>query len=182
MGRRRVSLGAVVGTTLVVVAAAALAVPVAGNLSGRWRLLPILSGSMAPRIPTGSLVLATPEPASEVKTGDVIIFRAPTADHRLLAHRVVAVLEHGPRPVVQTKGDANSALDPWRARTDGGRIWTVRREVPLLGYVTVFTQRSWPFLVLVLGIAAIAIRVLRRIWTEPEEARPVVPDHAAAEA
>jgi signal peptidase I len=173
MASRRLSLGSVAATTLVVVAVAALAVPVVGNLSGRWRLLPILSGSMAPRIPTGSLVLATPEPASEIQAGDVIIFHAPAAGHRLIAHRVVAVLEHGPRPVVQTKGDANSAPDPWQARTDGGRIWTVRREAPLLGYVTVFTQRSWPFLILVLGIAAIAIRALRRIW---------VPDHAAAQA
>jgi signal peptidase len=170
---RRLSLGSVVATTLVVVATTALAVPVVGHVSGRWRLLPILSGSMAPRIPTGSLVLATPKPASEVRAGDVIIFRAPVAGHRLIAHRVVAVLERGPRPVVQTKGDANSALDPWQARTDGGPIWTVRREVPLLGYVTIFTQRSWPFLVLVLGIAALAIRGLRRIW---------VPDHATAEA
>jgi signal peptidase I len=173
MAAGRVSLGSVVATTLVVVAAAALAVPVVGHLSGRWRLVPILSGSMAPRIPTGSLVLATPEPASEVRAGDVIIFRAPAAGHRLIAHRVVAVLEHGPLPVVQTKGDANSALDPWLARTDGGPVWTVRREIPLLGYVTVFTQRTWPFLALVLGIAALAIRGLRRIW---------VPDHAAAEA
>jgi signal peptidase len=173
MRAQRVSLGSVAATTLVVVALAALAVPLVGSLSGRWRLLPILSGSMAPRIPTGSLVLATPEPASEVRVGDVIIFRAPVGGHRLIAHRVVAVLEHGPRPVVQTKGDANSARDPWRARTDGGRIWTVRREVPLLGYVTVFTQRSWPFLVLVLGITAIVIRVFRRIWA------PTVPDHAA---
>jgi signal peptidase len=170
---RRVSLGSAVATTLVVVATAALAVPVVGHVSGRWRLLPILSGSMAPRIPTGSLVLATRKPASAVRAGDVIIFRAPVAGHRLIAHRVVAVLEHGPRPVVQTKGDANSALDPWQARTDGGPIWTVRREVPLLGYVTIFTQRSWPFFVLVLGIAALAIRGLRRIW---------VPDHATAEA
>jgi signal peptidase I len=170
---RRVSLGSVVATTLVIVATVALAVPVVGHVSGRWRLLPILSGSMAPRIPTGSLVLATPQPASAVRVGDVIIFRAPVAGHRLIAHRVVAVLEHGPRPIVQTKGDANSARDPWQARTDGGPIWTVRSEVPLLGYVTVFTQRSWPFLVLVLGIAALAIRGLRRIW---------VPGHATAEA
>jgi len=59
----------------------------------------------------------------------------------------------------------------------------VRRDVPLLGYVTLFTQRSWPFLALLLGIGAIVIHLLRRIWARPERVRPAAaaPGHVAAD-
>jgi signal peptidase len=180
--RRRITPGSVAATTLVVVAVAALAVPLLGTLTGRWRLQPVLSGSMAPGIPTGSLVLATPAPASSVRVGDVVIFRAPLSGHRLTAHRVIAVVAHGRRPVIRTKGDANTAADPWQARIEGGRIWIVRRDVPLLGYVTVFTQSTWPFLILVLGIGAIVIHALRWIWAGPAGVRPAAPGHVAADA
>jgi signal peptidase I len=179
---RRVRPGSAAATALVVVAAAALAVPLLGLLTGSWRLQPVLSGSMAPRIQTGSLVLATPEPASAVRVGDVVIFRAPLAGHRLTAHRVISVVAHGRRPVIRTKGDANTAADPWQARIDGARIWIVRGDVPLLGYVTVFTQDRWPFLVLVLGIGALVIHALRRIWRGPAGEHPAAPGHVAADA
>jgi signal peptidase I len=178
---RRLGFGSAMASALVVVAVAALAVPLLGTLTGRWRLQPILSGSMAPQVPTGSLVLATPEAASAVHVGDIVVFRAPIAGHRLTAHRVIAVLSHGRRPGIRTKGDANAAADPWQARIEGGRIWIVRRDVPLLGYVTIFTQRSWLFLVLVLGVGAVVIPLLRRIWAQPEGVRPTAPGHVAAD-
>lgn len=181
MTDRRGAFGSAIATALVVVAVAAVAVPALGTLTGRWRLQPILSGSMAPRVPTGSLVLATPRPAAAIRVGDVVVFRAPIAGHRLTAHRVIAVVSNGPHPVIRTKGDANAAADPWQAKLEGGRIWVVRRDVPLLGYVTIYTQRSWPFLVLVLVIGAVVIHALRRIWARPEAVHPGAPGHVAAD-
>jgi signal peptidase I len=157
----------------------ALAVPIVGIATGRWRLVPILSGSMAPHIPTGSLAIATPSPLSAIRPGEVILFKMPIGDHHLTAHRVVRVLRAGAQPVVETKGDANSMPDPWRARLSGTTLWQVRTAVPLLGYAATYAGRS-RFLLLALAALAPIWLCLRLLWRKPRgESEGVVPPRAA---
>ena len=168
------------GASLLVLTAGllALAVPVVGLVTGRWRLVPILSGSMAPRIPTGSLALATPAAMRSVHRGEVILFKMPIGDHHLTAHRVVRVLRAGPHPVVETKGDANARRDPWRARLSGSTVWHVRTAVPLLGYAAVDAGRG-RFLLLALAALFPIWLCLRLLWRKPHRDREgVVPPHA----
>ena len=84
-----------------------------GTLPGGYRPLVVLSGSMEPVMPTGSLVLTKSIDPSAIRVGDVITFRLHNMNFAsdLATHRVVAV-ESGPagREFV-TRGDANSGPD-----------------------------------------------------------------------
>jgi signal peptidase len=160
-----------------VVAAVALTISVAllivlglGPRTGRYRTLTVLSGSMAPSMPAGSVVFVTPIAASRVRPGDVIAFQAPTPDRSVVTHRVVSVDRDGDRPVVVTKGDANDVVDPWRARIEDDLVWRVRLAVPHLGRGINALRAPWAHRVLVLALPfVLAIVWLRDVW------RPVEP-------
>jgi signal peptidase I len=174
---RRVHPTRLLSTGLLVLALASVCVPAAGLVTGRWRLLPVLSGSMGSQLPVGSLALATREPVSSVHVGEVIVFNAPIGDHHLVAHRVVRVLRQGARPTVETKGDANTSADPWRAQLAGPSLWTVRGHVPLVGYAAVYARRSWGLLLLALAVSILLAFSLRALWRRPAHRReaPVEP-------
>jgi signal peptidase len=158
----------------------AVALPAAGLVTGRWRLLPILSGSMAPRLPTGSLALAMPASKQSIRPGEVIVFDIPIGDHHQAAHRVTRVLTGGRNPVLETKGDANKTADPWRLQLSGTQAWIVRAQAPLAGYAVVFAHR-WGLLLLGGVVLALLAGSLRLIWREPPApVKASVAAHAAS--
>jgi signal peptidase len=163
---------------LLLAALVAVALPAAGIATGRWRLLPILSGSMAPRLSTGSLALAVPAPQRSIRAGEVIVFNIPIGDHHLTAHRVMRVLNGGRNPVLTTKGDANATADPWRLKLSGDSAWIVRAQIPLVGYAVVFAQR-WGLLLLSVAVLALLAGCLRVVWRQP---RAIAETTAAAHA
>lgn len=124
----------------VLAAAVVLLVAVAGGpLTGAWRVAPVRSGSMAPAVPAGALVVSRPEPTGAVRPGWVVTFHRPV-DRGVVTHRVVRVVRGGRHPVVETKGDANPAPDPWRLRLVGARVWRVRAVVPGVGRALIVLQ------------------------------------------
>lgn len=158
-------------TTVVLATSIGLLLTIAvGVLGNRWRIVPVLSGSMEPSISTGSVVIATPKPLSDVRAGDVIIYRIPVGDNRLIVHRVLEVVEPGAQPVVITKGDANSAPDPFRARLNGGVAWKVSAHIDGLGYLAVVAKRPAVRMGSV-AVAALAFLSLSlgSIWKNREE-------------
>lgn len=130
-----------------------------------YRTLTVLSGSMRPLYDPGDLIVVTPEPVDALRAGQVVSYRIPVGDHHVITHRVIRVVSSGRRPVVITKGDANGAPDPWRARLEGGPLWRYRFTVPWLGWLIAWLRS--PLLrtacVLVLP-AAIALLALAQIW------------------
>lgn len=111
----------------------------AGTLWGA-RAVPVLTGSMAPGLPRGSLVLTTPVGVDQVRPGMVLAFRPPPPydTGRAVMHRVRAATPGGPGAplVVTTRGDANPTDDPWRlALTPGAQLGQQRLAAPLLGHV-----------------------------------------------
>lgn len=99
--------------TLLVLAAVALALAVAvvPAVAGA-SVLTVLSGSMEPTLPVGSVAVVRPRPVETVAVGDVVTFvaRDPASDAtRVVTHRVVEVL---PGPGFRTRGDANPDPDP----------------------------------------------------------------------
>jgi signal peptidase len=96
----------------------------------------MLTASMAPEIEPGDVTVVTPIPISEVTEGMVITYNIPIDDHRVVTHRVVSV-ERGPAGTitVQTKGDANEAVDPWDATLQGDTAYEVRAVLPEVGHV-----------------------------------------------
>ncbi|MGA5701104.1 signal peptidase I [Peterkaempfera bronchialis] len=114
-----------------------LAATAAGALALALTLLPlavhgsvltVLTGSMAPTIPPGSVVVDRPVPPELIRTGDIVTFRAgrsPGGGEQLVTHRVVAVHSSRVGLSFTTKGDANRVDDPGRrdASDVRGRVW-----------------------------------------------------------
>jgi signal peptidase I len=175
------SMGEKATTSIRVVACAIVLVPAIGLLTHRWRIAPVLSGSMEPAIRTGSAVVLTPEPVESVQPGQIIMYRIPIGDHHLELHRVVRVVSGGSQPVVITQGDANVGPDPWQAKLDAPLVWRQRLEFPWLGRLILMLGLP---LVRALCLAVVAIIVvlagLRRIWSPRSEPPTEVLEDAPA--
>jgi signal peptidase len=92
-----------------------------------WQPLVVTSGSMAPGIRPGDLVLIDPAPQARPRTGDVVTYRRPGASP--VTHRVVGRDAAGD---YRTKGDANVQADPQPVPPERV-LGRVRVLVPLLG-------------------------------------------------
>ena len=101
-----------------------------------YRTMTMLTASMAPEIEPGDITVVTPLAVEDVTAGMVIAYHIPIDDHRVVTHRVIAV-ERGldGTVTVQTKGDANEAVDPWKATLQGDTAWQVQGVVPEVGHV-----------------------------------------------
>ncbi len=141
-----------------------------GPVTGRYRVLVVKSASMAPAIPTGSLVVSVPADRDDVAVGDVISYRPPDDAGALRTHRVVQVIQKGPNPVVVTKGDANPVSDPVAVRLTDGRLWRMRLAIPWLGsLVTTLSTTN----VRLAAVAALVLGLLLgRYRSQPDQADP----------
>lgn len=128
----------------------------------------VRTGSMVPAIPVGALVIATRAPASELGTGDVIVFERPGSAGTKVVHRIVAVEETESGRAFVTKGDANDGPDGWRIPATGSG-WRAASSMPRAGFAVgwlhiAVSRRGW------LGAVAIvaAVYALMSIW-KPEK-------------
>lgn len=130
------------------------------------RFLPVLTGSMTPYAPAGSLVLTVPVAGADVAVGDVVAFRPPSpyevTGDRPIFHRVTGLDSQDGEAFMTTRGDANPADDPWRVATDGQTFGHGVLVVPWLGRL--FAGGTHAALALVLGTGALlaGIRAFRR--------------------
>jgi signal peptidase I len=144
----RVIKGAVsiiAGAILAIVAVLAIVVAVSTHFSGDGQLgvfghpvMTVLSGSMAPKINTGDLVIEdklSPAQAADLHVGQIISFRSAANSHQIFTHRIAAVetLPGGTVAYV-TKGDANASRDvPLAASTSV--VGRYESKVPDGGYL-----------------------------------------------
>ena len=106
----------------------------------------IVGASMNPVLNMGDLVTNEKVSPSEVKVGDIIIYRMPAPEREryrslpLIAHRVVEIKNTMTAGLVyRTKGDNNTAVDPWSVR-DYDLVGKVGRQIPYLGFPVLFLQ------------------------------------------
>ena len=136
----------------------------AALLVAGFKPVAVYSGSMEPQLHVGSLAVDRPIDASAVRVGDVITFPDPYIDGRLVTHRVVQILHTKKGTAYRTKGDANSARDPWTIRLDGS-VGRVAFDIPFAGYALFYAHtREVRGLVLVLFCGFALVGMLRRIW------------------
>ncbi|MGY1808174.1 signal peptidase I [Blastococcus sp. SYSU D00669] len=136
-----------------------------------YRTMTMLTGSMAPQIEAGDVVISTPLDVEDVTEGMVISYHIPIDDHRVVTHRVVSV-EHGDdgSVTVRTKGDANTAVDPWQATLQGDTAYQVQAVVPELGHVIQFLREPVVSKTLVWGAPALlAGWLILSIWRPENE-------------
>ncbi|QIK82188.1 signal peptidase I [Sanguibacter sp. HDW7] len=98
--------------------------------------LAVLTGSMAPTYPAGSLVVVRPVDVDELRAGDVVTYQAESGRATLVTHRVTGV-EHRSDGTLRlvTQGDANRVPDPEPVRAEQvvGQVWYA---VPHVGRLT----------------------------------------------
>lgn len=138
-----------------------------GPLSGKYQFAPVLSGSMDPFMPPGSLIVATAEDLQSVTAGHVLTFRDPIQGS-VVTHRVIEVIDRSPRTMIRTKGDANQAPDPWTAALREGPVWRTRAVIPHLGRVVLLVKHPATNLVATRILPVlIGIWWLASIWRTP---------------
>ena len=139
------------------VVAAAVLVPRIGGATP----YAVLSGSMSPTYPPGTMVVARPRAADAIGVGTVITFQLASGQPEVATHRVVAVARHPDGRVrFQTRGDANNGPDPQWVRPEQvrGALWYAVPYLGRLSWLLTGEQRQWGVQVvafLLLGYAAV---------------------------
>lgn len=128
-------LGQVVVWFVILVAVVVIVLGVLVPRLGGGRAYTILTGSMRPGMPPGTLVVSRPVDPADLRIGDVITFQLRSGQPEVATHRIVGVgtTTTGERAFT-TRGDANDAADlaPVRAVQVRGERWY---SVPYLGYL-----------------------------------------------
>ena len=145
--------------SVIVLAVLIIAALTIGPRVAPYRTFIVLSGSMAPAIPTGSVVVVRPVQPETVRVGDVITYWPASRRQDAgpaLTHRIVEIVEPGRSPLVLTKGDANPTTDTAVERL-GQPVWKLLFTVPWAGYVLVFSQTTAGRLLLVVATVVLAL-------------------------
>ena len=127
----------VLGLAVAVVGAAVLVPRLPGSTP-----MTVLTGSMAPNYPPGTLVVVRPGPADDIAIGDAITYQLRSGEPTVVTHRVVGVGYDGKGDrVFTTQGDANESPDrePVRAVQVRGEVWYA---VPWIGRLNLLFNRD----------------------------------------
>lgn len=150
----------------VAVTALVLAAVVVPRLAGATPYT-VLTGSMAPAYPAGTLVVVRPVDAADVRIGDVVTYQLRSGEPAVATHRVVGVgwSATGER-LLTTRGDANpvSDADPVRAVQLRGEVWY---SVPWVGRLNVLLSPDQHRLLVWVAAGALFLyagAVLLREW------------------
>lgn len=117
--------------TLLIGAVVLLCLPLTAPRILGYDVYAIVSGSMEPTIPTGSLAYAKQTAPESVEAEDVIVFRGGADGASVITHRVVENQKED-RAFI-TKGDANEAEDIYPVPYEY-LLGRVALSVPALGY------------------------------------------------
>jgi signal peptidase len=162
-------LGRIAGWIVMVLVTAVAVAVVAVTVGPRvlpYQALVVRSGSMAPTIPTGSIVFYKKEAASKVKVGDIIVFSKPGSPNEKVTHRVFAIGTSATGKYFTTKGDANGVPDDWQIPAVGNG-WVSVFHVPYMGYALVDLQSTLGrLLLLVIPALALGLITLYEIWRD----------------
>lgn len=114
----------------------------------------VLSGSMEPELPVGSVILTTTHP-DRIGTQDVITYRA---GQQLVTHRVSRIEGES----LFTKGDANPSEDPCPVKADqiAGKVISC---IPYAGYLVIWLQR--PYILFLLFAAVLLLLLMKKAHT-----------------
>lgn len=131
-------LMSVIGVILMVIVIAACLTLVIPRLAG-YDSYVVVSGSMEPSIPVGSIVYSEETDPVLLRTGDVIVFIDPSRGTTPITHRVVSNNPY--TGSIITKGDANAHEDI-NPVAYNNVIGIVRAHVPRIGFTAaMFTSK-----------------------------------------
>lgn len=122
-------------------------------IKNNYQVKIVLSGSMEPKIKTGSVVII--KPAKQYNVNDVVLFGKDTKKDIPTTHRIISSRAVDGVMLYTTKGDANNSPDTTEIRLSDihGKVLF---DVPYMGYIIDFVKKPVG-MVIVIIIPAIYI-------------------------
>ncbi len=120
----------------------------------------VLTSSMKPSYPPGSLVVIKPADAAELQVGTAVLYQIRSGEPDVITHRIVATRQSGGGDTTYiTRGDNNGSddADPVKIEQIRGKVWY---SVPYMGYVNNWLngeQRRITLIAIVVGLSGYAI-------------------------
>lgn len=136
------------------------------NIAGH-SLFRVVTGSMEPTIPVGSLLITDEVELDEVQVGDIICFRAQQSAifGRMMTHRVTDIYPAADGSLLfETKGDANLVSDGYLVSQDnfvGKVIWFTGEGNILSTIFSLFTNKLGFLACIVIPCLALATLILQ---------------------
>lgn len=137
-----------------------------------YRVLNVMSGSMGPRIETGSVVWDEVINPLDARVGDVVTFSDPENRERLITHRLQSIRVSDQTAYMVTRGDANDTVERWNVPVSG-KLGRVVYHLPKLGYARVWISNRSGKMIVAIIVVVLALGALIEIW-RPRRKR--VPD------
>ena len=128
--------------------------------------LVVLTGSMEPNLPVGSVIYYKEAAKEDIKEGDIITFKG--RDNQFISHRVSRILGDGE---YQTKGDANNVDDalPVYYKDVKGKV--LNKAIPYIGHYIKFINDHL-YIVIVAMVILITEFLLSNITGRKEISAP----------
>ncbi|MFC4224797.1 signal peptidase I [Lysinibacter cavernae] len=105
---KAIAFGVVVSALIVIVAALIVVPRATGSTT-----YTILTNSMAPGLPPGTVIVTQPRAISDIRVGDVITYQVESGKPAVITHRVVGIsTDTRGETAFITRGDNNSVNDP----------------------------------------------------------------------
>lgn len=161
-------------TTVLVTAAVLLAVALVGVRLLGFQVFSVLSGSMEPAYPVGSLIYVKEVDHRELEAGDVITFML--SEDTVATHRIVEVVPDESDPTVlryRTKGDANESVDGSLVHYKNV-IGSPVFSIPYLGYVAAYIQNPpGMYIAISAGAVLLLLMFLPDLFGDKKKENPV---------
>ena len=170
---KRLENGWEVITTLIVIIVVLFAVLLVGVRLFGIQVFSVISGSMEPEYPVGSLIYVKEVDPYEVEVGDVITYVLPNdmpSTHRVV--RVDAENQH-----FYTKGDANEAEDGAPVNFIN-LIGTPIFKIPVLGYIAYYIQHPpGMYIAITAGAVLLILAFLPDLFRDDKQKAKEIPEN-----
>ena len=118
----------------------------------------VLTSSMEPTYPPGTLIIVKPIETADIRIGDPITYQIESGKPDVVTHRVTAIATTDGETTFTTQGDANAVADskPVLPQQVRGTVWYA---VPYIGYVNTVVNgdnRAWIIPVIAVALFAYA--------------------------
>lgn len=117
-----------------------------------FKTFSVISGSMEPNIPVGSLVYTKNVDFEDIEVGDVISYQL--SEDTMVTHRVNSINQNEKSLIM--KGDANEKVDIGEVQ-ESQIVGKVALTIPFLGYIAIYSRTPLAIVAICIVIAILII-------------------------
>lgn len=117
--------------------------------------LTVLTSSMEPNLPPGSMIVVRPTDPAEIEPGAVVTYQLKSGESPVVTHRVIQVnIQADGERLFITQGDANPSpdVDPVREVQIRGTVWYA---IPYVGWAALALQGEQRAIVITIAVIAL---------------------------